>query len=388
MWYDTTELAVISASGGTPRPLTRELDRNTFTPRFSPDGRLVYFILEDHGRQLLATVPAKGGNMDQNVSGENVVYDYDVASDGSIAFLAARPGSPGELFTLVKGKSQQVTTVNAKALEPIQLGAVDRVHFKSKDGTEIEGFVTRPPQFDPSKKYPMLLWIHGGPTAQYMEDFHFQPQLFAANGYVVLRVNPRGSTGYGEDFCKAIWADWGNKDYDDVMAGVDYVISQGYVDENRLGVGGWSYGGILTDVVITKTNRFKAASPGASMLNHFLGYGIDHYQFEWEKEVGLPWEKPDAYLKLSPYFQMKNVTTPCLVVCGASDQNVPLVNSEQLYQTLRRLGVETMLIVYPEEPHGISRPSFQKDLYERYLAWFGHYLQGAPTNIPEKKPRD
>jgi dipeptidyl aminopeptidase/acylaminoacyl peptidase len=200
----------------------------------------------------------------------------------------------------------------------------------------------------------------------------------------VLLVNPRGSTGYGENFAKAIFADWGNKDYEDEMAGVDHVISLGFIDGDKMAVGGWSYGGMMTDFVITKTTRFKAAMSGASELNYFLDYGVDHYQYEWEKEIGLPWEKPDLYLKLSNFFHITDVKTPTLIMCGNADQNVPLVNSEQLYQALRRIGVETMLIVYPDQPHGIYVPSYQKDRLQRYLAWVDHYLKGAPDKVPTK----
>jgi dipeptidyl aminopeptidase/acylaminoacyl peptidase len=292
---------------------------------------------------------------------------------------------PYEVFGFSKLKSKQLSFNHAKLLESVQLGTVERIHYKSKDGTPVEAFVTKPPQFDSSKKYPLLLWIHGGPTSQYQEDFSFEAHLFAANAYVVLRPNPRGSTGYGEDFCKAIWADWGNKDYDDVMGGVDYLIEQGFVDPEKLGVMGWSYGGMLTDHVITKTTRFKAAASGASELNYIMNYGTDHYQYEWEKEIGLPWEKPDNYLKISPYFLIHKVTTPTLIMCGEKDWNVPLINSEQMYQSLRRLGVDTMLIVYPGQYHGFDIPSYDIDRLERWLAWFGHYLQGKPNKVPERK---
>jgi dipeptidyl aminopeptidase/acylaminoacyl peptidase len=267
-------------------------------------------------------------------------------------------------------------------METFQLGSTERVRYKSKDGTTVEAFVVKPPDFSANKKYPLILWPHGGPTSQYTEDFQFQSQVFAASGYVVLLVNPRGSTGYGEEFCKAIFADWGNKDYEDEMAGVDHLISLGYIDAEKMGVGGWSYGGMLTDFIITKTDRFKAAMSGASEANYFLDYGVDHYQYEWEKEVGFPWEKPEAYLKMSPFFNIENVKTPTLVMCGESDQNVPLVNSEQIYQALRRLGIDTMLVIYPGQPHGIYTPSYQKDRLQRYLAWFNHYLKGSPNKVP------
>ena len=201
--------------------------------------------------------------------------------------------------------------------------------------------------------------------------------MLAAYGYAVVAANPRGSTGYGTAFSRAIWADWGNKDFEDVMAAVDAVVAKGVADPSRLGVGGWSYGGILTDHVITKTTRFKAAVTGASIANILAGYGTDHYQVHYEVELGLPWKERDRWLAVSsPFFDVEKVTTPTLVMCGQLDMNVPLINSQQLYQALRRVGkAETELVIYPNQWHGIRTPSYQKDRLERYLAWYDRFLR-------------
>jgi dipeptidyl aminopeptidase/acylaminoacyl peptidase len=265
------------------------------------------------------------------------------------------------------------------------LGEVEKVRFTSKDGTPVEAFLYTPPDYKPGQRYPTLLRIHGGPVAQYDYSFNFEAQLFAANGYVVVMVNPRGSSGYGQAFCQAIFADWGNKDYEDVMAGVDYAIAKGYADPERLGVGGWSYGGILTNYVITKSNRFRAAISGASEVLYVSNYGHDHYQRWWEHELGLPWKNRALWEKLSPFNSVENIVTPTLVMGGERDWNVPIMNSEQLYQSLRRLGRTTQLVVYPGQFHGIEKPSYRKDLYERYLAWYGKYVkreEAAPTAKP------
>jgi dipeptidyl aminopeptidase/acylaminoacyl peptidase len=389
MWYEVPKCAVIPASGGDTKILTPDLDRYCNYPIFSPDSKSIYFLLEDSGTDRVANIPVTGGTVNRNVVGETEITDFDLASNGTIAFLANRPDLPDEAFFWTpQAKSKQVTFTNEKVLNEIQFGKLERIQFKSKDGTPVEGYVIQPPGFDASKKYPLILRIHGGPVSQYAEGFSFEWQILAANGYVVVAVNPRGSSGYGEDFSKAIFADWGNKDYEDVMAGVDHVISKGYVDPEKMGVGGWSYGGILTDYVITKTTRFKAAIAGASEANHFAGYGTDHYQYEWEKELGLPWENYDLWHKISAFFQVAKVKTPTLFVCGQSDWNVPLINSEQMYQALRRLGVDTMLIIYPDQPHSIYTPSYNKDRFERYLAWYGHYLQGKPEKVPPKPKKE
>jgi dipeptidyl aminopeptidase/acylaminoacyl peptidase len=168
------------------------------------------------------------------------------------------------------------------------------------------------------------------------------------------------------------------------MSAVDGAIAMGVADPDRLGVGGWSYGGILTDHVLTRTNRFKAATSGASEVNYLANYGTDHYQKEWEAELGLPWRNTEAWTRISPFFQVEKVTTPTLILNGSDDLNVPLLNAEQFYQALRRLGRETELVVYPGQNHGIAKPSYQKDRYERYLAWYGKYLKGEKAKEAAK----
>jgi dipeptidyl aminopeptidase/acylaminoacyl peptidase len=258
---------------------------------------------------------------------------------------------------------------------------VERIRFASKDGTPIEGFVVKPPSFDPGFRYPTLLRIHGGPQSQYDHGFHFEAQLFAANGYLVVLPNPRGSWGYGQDFSMGIWRSWGERDFEDVMASVDHVIAQGHADPDRLGVGGWSWGGYLTNLVITKTDRFEAAITGASGTLYVVNYGHDHYQRWWELELGLPWrpESRPLWEKLSPFYDVEKIVTPTLIVGGEKDWNVPIINSEQLYQALVRLGRTARLVVYPGQYHGIGKPSYRKDLYERYLAWYGKYVKGEPA---------
>ncbi len=249
----------------------------------------------------------------------------------------------------------------------IELGAVDYVQFKSKDGTPVGSYLFKPPGYKTGTKYPTILWLHGGPTLSHQAEFDFRAQILAANGFVVVQPNPRGSSGYGEEFCKAIFADWGHKDFEDDMAAVDYALAQGIADPERLGVGGHSYGAISTNFIITQTHRFKAAISNAGEFLYILNYGTDLYSRHWEYELGLPWENRALWEKISPFTRVKDITTPTLVMGGDIDWNVPIANSEQLYQSLRRLGVPTMLVVYPGEYHDFVRPSFVKDLNERYV---------------------
>ena len=376
MWYATNDLAVVSAQGGKPSVLTEKLDRNIMQPRFSADGRTIFFMLEDSGEQNLAAVAAKGGNIKLSIKGEMEVEAYAMQGK-SIAALISKRDQATEIFTLNSEKLTQVTFANKPLMDQLTLAVTDNIHFKSQDGTEIEAFLTKPIGFNSSMQYPLILHPHGGPVAQYSFGFNFQAQLLAANGYMVLQPNPRGSSGYGQAFSEAIFADWGNLDFQDVMAGVDYVVAQGIADPNKLGVGGWSYGGILTNYVITKSTRFKAAISGASEALMRSNYGHDQYQQGWEIELGLPWENAVAWEKISSFNDVAKITTPTLWMGGGSDWNVPIMNSEQMYQAMKRLGRQTQLVVYPGEFHGISRPTFQKDRFERFVAWYDKYIKGV-----------
>ena len=376
IWYATTHLATISAAGnGTPRLLTRELDRNISSPRYSEDGESILFIYEDAGETQLASIQRDGSGFTRLVQGEVTVRDFSMQGD-YIATLKGTFSSPNELYYYLNGESTQLTNVNREYLERVETADFKEIRFNSKDGTEIHGFLVKPIGYEQGIRYPTLLRIHGGPVAQYSHSYSFEAQLFAANGYVVIMTNPRGSSGFGQAFSEILFADWGNKDFEDVIAGVDYAIEQGYSDPDRLGVGGWSYGGILTNYVITKSDRFKGAISGASETLYRSNYGHDHYQLYWEKELGLPWETPENYERISPFNDVANVTTPTLWMGGSDDWNVPILGSEQMYQAMKRLGIETQLIVYPGEHHGIRTPAFQKDRYERYLDWFDHYVKG------------
>ena len=387
MWYATSYVAVIPATGGEPRILTRELDRNPGGPRFSPDGAWIWFGLEDSGENHIVRLRPDGSGLQRLVAGPLSAGDFDWGG-GTFAYQMGTLDRPTEIFGVTGfggGRNDlardagQISHANDAWLADVDLGETRNVHFTSADGTEIEGFVAFPPDYREGQRYPLLLRNHGGPVSQYSHSFNFEAQMFAADGYVVLYTNPRGSSGYGQAFSQAIFADWGNKDFQDVMAGVDYVVAQGWADPERMGVGGWSYGGILTNYVITQTGRFKGAISGASEVLYIANYGHDHYQQYWERELGLPWEgdNRDTWERISPFNRLDEVTTPTLVMGGESDWNVPIQNSEQLYQVLRRRGVPTELVVYPGQSHGISVPSYQKDRYQRYLAWYARWVKNA-----------
>ena len=375
IWYAPRYIAVIPTTGGSPRFLGSDLDRNGGSPQITNDGEHVLFLLEDEGNRHLAKVPVSGGDVERIIAGERNISRFHLGSSDRLVVLESQPTYPAEISRVNDSSLTRITHVNDSHLAGIMLAPVERFTASSADGTPIGGFLTRPPDQLNGTSLPTLLRIHGGPVSQYSTAFRFEWQLFAARGYAVVAANPRGSSGYGFAFSRAIWADWGNKDFDDVMAAVDYVIESNVADPDRLGVGGWSYGGILTNYVITKTGRFQAAITGASEVNYLSNYGTDHYQRQWEAELGLPWQNTDLWIHLSPFFQVEKITTPTLIMVGEEDWNVPALNSEQLYQALRRLGRDTELVIYPGQSHGIRRPTYQRDRYERYLDWYDRYVK-------------
>lgn len=377
IWYATRHLAVISSDGGEANILSQEIDRNVSSPRFSENGEDIIFRLEDSSEDHLVKISSQGGSPVRIVEGPLSAGLFSLGKNGVVASLIGTLDRPSEIHVLKDDELRRVTFTNDDFLAAIDIAEVKNVQFPSRDGTEIEGFVTFPVGFEVGIRYPTLLRIHGGPVSQYRHSFNFEAQLFAAHGYLVVQTNPRGSSGYGQDFSSDLWAEWGVRDYEDVVAGVDYTIEQGWSDPNRLGVGGWSYGGILTDHVITQTDRFSGAITGASEFLYIANYGHDHYQLQWEKELGLPWEgnNRENWEAISPFNKVDRIKTPTLVMGGEKDWNVPIQNGEQIYQALRRLGVPTELVVYPGQGHGLRPPSYQKDRYERYLAWYNKWVK-------------
>ena len=386
--YATKHLAISPAAGGEAKVLTLALDRMVSNPHFSPDGKFIYFIADDDGTQNVCRIAVTGGEITRPFGGRIMVNDYSLAKSGDLVAQIATIDRPDELYTIPDGKLTQITHTNDAVMSQLKLTHAEYVHFKSKDGTTVSGYLYKPLDYVPGKKYPTILRPHGGPVWAYYAEFDHLPQLLAASGYAVLFPNPRGSTGYGQDFAKAIWADWGNKDYQDDMAMVDYAIEQGIADPEKLAVGGWSYGGMSTDFIIAQTTRFKAAISGAGVAFMASMYGHDHYQRDYETELGRPWENKAAWEHVSPFYRVKNITTPTLFMGGEIDWNVPILGGEQMYQALKHLGRSTELVVYPGEYHEFKTPSHIKDRLERYLAWYGHYVKGDTTPArPQPAPK-
>ena len=388
--YATKHVAVSPSTGGEAKVLTLSFDRLSSDTQFSPDSKSIYFLADDDGTLDLCRVSVTGGDVTRPIGGRFIIYAYSVAKTGEIAAQINMQDRPDEIYVTFAsgGKLTRITHTNDALLSQLKLVQPEYVHFKSKDGTTVAGYLYRPLDYTPGKKYPTILRPHGGPVWAYYAEFTHLAQLFAANGYVVLFPNPRGSSGYGQKFCQAIWADWGDKDYQDDMAMVDDAIQQGLADPDKLGVGGWSYGGISTDFIIAQTTRFKAAISGAGEALNISNYGHDQYQKDYETELGRPWENEAVWKKLSPFYRVANITTPSLFMGGNIDWNVPILGGEQMYQALKSLGRTTELVVYPDEYHEFKTPTHIKDRLERYLAWYAHYVKGdsTPATPSEEAP--
>jgi dipeptidyl aminopeptidase/acylaminoacyl peptidase len=374
--YGMNKLAVVPAAGGAVRLVTPALDRGVSGPiQWSADGRNLLFVVADDRVTYLGRTAVAGGQVERLTSGLRTVSNLSRRNDGSFALLSATANEPNEVHLLENGAFRRLTHQNDALFDQLQLGSTEDFTSRSKDGTEVHGLMVKPATYTAGKKYPMLLLIHGGPNGQDEHSFSFERQFFAANGYVVISVNYRGSSGRGAAFQKAIFADWGGKEVMDLLGAVDAVVASGVADPDRLGLGGWSYGGILTDYTIATDTRFKAAVSGASSALQLSMYGVDQYILQYENELGVPWKTKDLWFKLSyPFFQADRIKTPTLYLSGDRDFNVPTVGAEQMYQALKSLGVDTQLIIYPGQFHGITMPSYARDRLERYLAWFNKYL--------------
>jgi len=374
--YAIPQLTVVDVESGVAAINPSLAETQVFTPRYAPDGQSVLAITEYHGEQNLIRIDIKSGAVQSMIDGSDVVTEFTAAPDGALFALVTRPQLPDEIFALAGDDLTQISFVNESVLDGVALASMEKHAYQSNDGTDLETFVTFPPGFKIGKAYPGILMIHGGPQQQYDYRFDYEAQLLAAEGYVVVMPNPRGSFGYGQAFAEAIVRDWGGIDFEDVMAAVDFAVTEGWVDEDRMAVYGWSYGGMMTNNAITKTGRFKAAITVASATLYVANYGHDQYQRWWEEELGLPWlpENREKYDRISPFYSLDKVTTPTLIVGGEEDWNVPIQNSEQLYIVLKRMGVPTELVVYPGQGHEWSVPSYNKDLYERYFAWLKLYV--------------
>ncbi|MDI3340033.1 MAG: S9 family peptidase [Sphaerobacter sp.] len=389
-----TGLWVAPAAGGEARNLTAALDREVGStiicdqyyavalqrPLWLPDGSGLLVPVSDRGMVPLMRV-SLDGEITAVLTGDRAVENVSLARDGRIAFLASAPTRPLEVFVAEADGSgeREVSHANDALLAEVTVVPAERISYPAEGGVEVGGWLLKPPGFDPSRRYPLILQIHGGPHGMYGSVFFHEMQVLAARGYVVLMTNPRGSTGYGQAFVSAAMGDWGGIDYRDIMAGVDYVLGLGFIDEQRLGVTGGSYGGYMTNWIVTQTDRFKAAVTQRSTCNRFSLFGTSDIAWSyspWEFG-GTPFDNPTLYLERSPITHVKNVTTPILILHSEQDLRCPIEQAEQWFAALRYLGKEAVFVRFPEESHGLSRSGRPDRRVERLrwiVDWFAEHL--------------
>jgi acylaminoacyl-peptidase len=381
-----TRLYVMDRDGGKTRELLSDLDRGISRPEWRGDGKGIYFRYADKGNTKIGYV-SLGGKMQtlaQDMGGTYISRPYgsgsfSVAGNGRFAYTQTRPDYPADLAVGGGGgsKIRRITRLNDDLLGYKDLAGVEEFWYESSfDGRSVQGWIVKPPGFDPSNQYPLILEIHGGPHTNYGDRFSVEVQLYAAAGYVVLYANPRSSTSYGEEFIQLVHHNYPGEDYDDLMSGVDAVVAKGFVDEDNLFVTGGSGGGLLTAWIIGKTDRFCAAAVAKPVINWYsFVLTADIYNMFYRYWFpGPPWEHADEYIRRSPLALVGNVTTPAMVITGEVDYRTPISESEQYYQALKLAGVDAMLVRVPGASHGIAaRPSLQIAKVVYILEWFERY---------------
>jgi len=370
-----SSVSVMDSNGGSKKLLAGNLPSSPGNIIWAADNSGLYYQMEERGENNLYFVSLAGA-VKKVTKGAHVLSGVSIAKNGQAAAMISTPYRPGYLvtFNLLKPEAaKELVDVNADVLAEVKLGEIEELKFNAPDGLGLQGWLIKPAEFDPAKKYPMLLYIHGGPWSMYSVAFNWDWQNFAANGYAVLFMNPRGSTGYGQDFVNGIQFSYPGKDYDDLMAGVDAALAKGIIDKDNLFVCGGSGGGILTAWIVGHTNRFRAAVSMRPVINWHSFVGITDGPSWYRQFRKYPWEDPLEYALRSPLNYVANVTTPTMVMTGEADLRTPIAQSEEFYRALKMLKKETLLVRMPEEYHGWRRPSHRL-LQQAYLvAWFEKY---------------
>src|ERR1700693_1212054 len=384
-----SNLYLMDSSGGSKRVWADNLANSPSEVQWAHDNSGVYFTVSEAGTTNLyfAALSGAGGKPRKVTSGAQVLNGVSVSDNGQVAAVRSSFKEPGTLVTFAlqnPAEVKKLVDVNAEVLNGVKLADVEEMWFPSSDGLKIQGWLMKPANFVPGKKYPLLLYIHGGPWSLYTVAFNWDWQNFAANGYAVLYLNPRGSTGYGQEFVNGIQYSYPGKDYDDLMAGVDVAIAKGFIDEDNLFVCGGSGGGVLTVWIVGHTNRFRAAVSMRPVIDWGSFVGITDGA-RWDVQFhAYPWADAQEYAVRSPLHYVANVTTPTMVMTGESDLRTPIVQSEEFYRALKMLHKETLMVRMPEEFHGWRRPSHRL-LQQLYLqAWFEKWRKkdGRPDVVP------
>ena len=381
-WAQSNTIYIVSSAGGTPKALAASHDSSPGMAGWSPDSKSIYFSESKGTVSRLYTLDVAGNKIVEHDTGQAVFNGLDFSADGKVrAFVWQSAELAPEVYTRSgDGPPVRISRANEGSAK-MPHGKTELVKWKSTDGRDIEGLLTYPVGYTAGTKVPLILNVHGGPAGVFQHSYIggrgvYPIAAFAAKGFAILRPNPRGSSGYGTEFRRANIKDWGGRDYEDLMTGVDKVIEMGVADPNRLGVMGWSYGGYMTSTIITKTKRFKAASAGAPVTNLMSFNGTaDIPSFIPDYFGGQSWENPEIYAKHSAMFNIKGATTPTLIQHGDADVRVPISQGYELYNALKSQGVPTRMIVLPRQPHGPNEPKMQIAAMQSNLDWFEKYLK-------------
>ena len=397
-WYRNTRLYVVPVTGGEAKDLSGHHDLSlgseTLTdtasgtlqtrPTWSNDGRFLYVTTSRNGCEQLRKFSVEDGSFEIVIDEPGAVLSFNFnAAQNKIAYLWGSMEMTEQLHLLdvASGEIKALTSFNQALFDEIEWGEMEEVWFTGKDGNDLQGWILKPPGFDPNQTYPSILEIHGGPMAQYGRYFMHEFHYLAANGYVVYFTNPRGGQGYGEGHLRAIMNQWGTVDYDDIMSWADYMEQQPYIDKDRMGVTGGSYGGYMTTLIIGKTDRFKAAVPQRLVSNLISFYGSSDMNWSTEGLIGddtQPWNNLEGYWKQSPISYIGNAKTPTLVIHSEMDYRCDREQGEQVFAALQRMGVESEMVLFPGESHGLSRGGRTDRRVQRLshiLRWFDTYLK-------------
>ena len=383
-WMRKIHVYLLPVAGGQIKKLAITPDEQPTLVGWSPDDKTVVVSEALHTGSALYSLPADGSTLKKLTPLNQGLYSApNLNNRGDVAFLYQTTDMPVDVYvaSLTNMMARKLTDIHADYVAGKKMAKTDVLTWKSKDGKyDIEGLLTYPTNYQTGKKYPLILNVHGGPAGVFAQNYTgagspYPIQAFAQDGYFVLRPNPRGSSGYGADFRRANYRDWGNNDYEDLMAGVDKTIQMGLAHPDSLVETGWSYGGYMTSAIITKTNRFKAVMAGAPVTNLMSFNGTaDIADFLPSYFGGEFWDDPQVYADHSPIFAIKNAKTPTLIIHGLSDDRVPPEQGYQLHRALQRLGVKTKMVTYPRQPHGFVEPKFIQDVGERVIDWFDSNL--------------
>lgn len=372
--YDLKQLGLIDIKSKSSKIITKNFDRSFGNIAWNRNGKAVFALVEDDRKQNIVQVDMTNGAVAQFTNEMGVFSSLNINTNGSMAALYSNPDVPNEIYFYNNIKFNRITHIQDAYLAPLRKIYVKGFSVVASDGNKVSGILYLADST--ARNLPLVLFIHGGPVAQDDYSYDLTRDIYAAAGYAVVGVNYRGSSGRGAEYTKTIYGDWGNKEVKDIIGAANYLIQQGIADSGRMAIAGWSYGGILTNYTIATDKRFKAAVSGAGSSLALSFYGTDMYISQYEPELGKPWEDLKKWIDISyPFFKVKEIKTPTLFMASQNDFNVPVVGAEQMYQAFKSVGIPTELIIYPNQHHGITVPSYIVHRYNSHINWFKKYLK-------------